>query len=92
MHGHMDVKCNINSCTYIISKQIRQWAQWNIPSGRSLLSGFIQSKGLVSNTWEKSINSHSNQVLAEENPHQQKNKATSKNFPPMTGVVLFMTF
>jgi len=38
------------------------------------------------------MNSHSNQVLAEENPHQQNNKVTSKNFPPPTGMVLFMIF
>jgi len=38
------------------------------------------------------MNSHSNQVLAEEIPHHQNSKVTSKNFPPMTGMVLFMIF
>jgi hypothetical protein len=96
--------CVSSSCTRIIGKKFRQWAQRTTPGNRSLVSGFsnavLQSLGSLASCskqmrrplLESIINSHNNHVWADETRTQHSNKASSKDFPSVSGVVLFMIF
>jgi hypothetical protein len=89
--------------TRIIGKQFRQWAQRTIPGDRSLVSGFsnavLQSLGfpasystqirrpLLERVLSTAITTMFGQIKTRTT---HSNKATSKDFPSMFGVVLFM--
>jgi hypothetical protein len=96
--------CISSIFTHIIGKQFRQWAQRTTPGDRSLFRGFsnavLQSldfpasfstqmrRPSLERIFSTAITTMSGQMKTH-TPHS--NKATSKDFPSMSGAVLFMT-
>jgi hypothetical protein len=94
-----------SSFTRIIGKKFRQWAQRTTPGDRSVVSGFSnavpQSLGFpascstpmrrpfLERVFSTAITTMFRQMKIRT---QHSNKATSKDFPSVTGVVLFMIF
>jgi hypothetical protein len=94
-----------SSFAHIIRKNFRQWAQQTTPCDKSLVSGFstvvLQNLGspascctlmrrpLLERVLSTAITTMFEQIKTRT---QHLNKTTSKDFPSMSGVILFMVF